>query len=1140
MERFFNAEMAQNTPWITCSFSLDMTLVKILSVYLLIVIAALFFQQCESSTEEQRQTMFTLLLPEQTGIDFINRVIEDEANNHLINDMIVAGAGVAIGDINNDSLPDIFFAGNQVGDRLYLNQGQMQFRDITEAAGIYSDNRWSTGVTMADINKDGFIDIYVCRSVQENPQLSQNLLYINNGDLTFTEKAAAYGLSDRGFSVQATFFDADQDGLLDMYLVNQPPSLGKRSGKAPKYLNAQSMIYSDRFYWNNGSEKFEDVTLEAGLLNLAYGLSASVGDFNEDGWPDIYVANDFDRPDHLYFNQGDGTFKNVANQAVKHMSSFSMGSDVADYNNDGLLDIMVVDMMAEDHKSIKTNMGGMSVERFWKVVNSGWHYQYMFNTLQRNNGNGTFSELAQIGGVSSSDWSWGPLWADFDNDGWKDLVVTNGIKRNQRHSDLDQLITTRLDSLEYVAQQQGKELREIIDIMEFVQMAPAIEVPNYIFRNKGNLTFEKMTEEWGLQDSGFSFGSAYGDLDLDGDLDLVINNMDAPASVYRNNTTETTKGNFIRFKLLEEYGNPVIGASVKLYRSGKFWQLGVLSNARGYMSKSEDWIHFGLGEEVFIDSLMVIWPGGSYQTLKKVAANQILIVIKEESLVNLPPEIPKIPKLFTEVTEQLGLRHKHKENNYNDYKKELLLPHKMSNFGPGLATGDVNNDGLDDFFVGGAAGYPPTLYTQNIDGLFLSSQIDFWSGQNQYEDLAAVFLDFDNDGDLDLYVVSGGNEFDQQAQELQDRLYINQGRGTYSLGEGYLPELLTSGSCVKPFDYDGDGDLDLFVGGRLIPGKYPLPASSHLLENRHGTFHDITAQSAPGLLQLGLVTAAEWTDFNGDGAEDLVVVGEWMPVTLFQNIDGQFTNITAQTTLENSSGWYYQVVAEDFDNDGDQDLIVGNLGLNYKYKASDQAPFEIYYDDFDENGYSDIVLSYYEHGETYPVRGRSCSSQQVPIISEQFPTFEAFGAANLRDIYGEGLDQAVHYQAVTFASAYLENRGNGHFVSRPLHNEAQISNINNILTGDFDEDGHLDLLISGNLYASEIETPRNDAGMGLFLKGDGNGYFTPISLKESGFFAPHDSKDMKILKWGSEGKPVVLVANNQYYLQAIAIQPNAF
>ena len=644
--------------------------------FLIVVISMGIFMApgCDSQSNLQpANTLFTMLSPDQTGIDFKNMVIEDEKNNHLVNDMIIAGAGVAIGDINNDSLPDIFFAGNQVSDRLYLNKGDMQFEDITESSGISVESKWSTGITMADVNNDGYLDIYVCRSVQENPQLSQNLLYINNGDLTFSENAANYGLSDRGFSVQATFFDADRDGLLDMYLVNQPPSLGKRSGSAPRYLNRETMIYTDRLYWNNNG-KYEDVTREAGLINMAYGLSASVGDFNQDGWPDLYVTNDFDRPDHMYMNQGDGTFSNRIDQAVKHISNFSMGSDAADYNNDGLLDLMVVDMVAEDHKSIKTNMGSMSVESFWEVVNNGWHYQYMFNTLQRNNGNGTFSELAHIAGVSNSDWSWGPLWADLDNDGWKDLMITNGITRNQRHSDLNRLISKKLDSLQFIAEQRGKELNDLIDIMEFVEMAPAIKVANHVYRNNGDLTFEKKNLEWGFENPSFSFGSAYADLDMDGDLDLVINNTDEHAHIYKNNTRERSGGNFIRFKLLNEHGSPVVGAKVQLYREGRLWQFNELGNARGYMSRSEDWLHFGLGSANNVDSVVIVWPGGKFQVLSNLSVNESMIISKEEQMLKEQPKKDKNPKLFTEVTERLGIRHMHKENSYNDYKKELLLP----------------------------------------------------------------------------------------------------------------------------------------------------------------------------------------------------------------------------------------------------------------------------------------------------------------------------------------------------------------------------------------------------------------------------------------------------------------------------------
>ncbi|MDH3709868.1 MAG: VCBS repeat-containing protein [Cyclobacteriaceae bacterium] len=1105
-----------------------------------LMLLAVIGQSCKEPTPIiSPETLFSLLSPAQTGIEFQNMVIEDEEHNHLTNDMFVAGAGVGIADINNDSLPDIFFAGNQVSDRLYLNQGNLQFQDITEQAGILSDERWSTGVTMVDINNDGFMDIYVCRSVQENPQLSENLLYINNGDLTFTEQAASFGISDRGFSVQATFFDADRDGFLDMYLVNQPPSLGKRTGEVPNRLNTKTVVYSDRFYWNKGNGKFQDVTLEAGLLNLAYGLSASIGDFNDDGWMDLYVANDFDRPDHLYINQANGTFDDQLNQGVKHISNFSMGSDVADYNNDGLLDLIVVDMVAEDHKRIKTNMGGMNPKDFWRIVNNGWHYQYMFNTLQRNNGNGTFSELAQLGGVSNSDWSWGPLWADFDNDGWKDLVVTNGIKRNQRYSDLEQIITDRLDSLEVVAENTGKELQEVINVMDFVELAPSDLIPNYAFKNNGDLTFSNMSEDWGLQTPTFSFGSAYADLDLDGDLDLVVNNMDDYAFVYRNNTSDQQPNNYLRFKLVDSVGSPVVGARVKLLREKQIWQLGELGNARGYMSKSEDWLHFGLGPNPQADSVAILWPDGQYQALTGVKANQSLVIIKGQQAEKIPEKKQSAPKLFAEVTNQLNLRYRHKENNYNDYTKEILLPHKMSNFGPGLATGDVTGDGLDDFYIGGAAGLPGSLFIQQRDGSFSRKQLEFWEEQKDFEDIAALFFDSDSDGDSDLYVVSGGNEFDKDAPQLQDRLYLNDGFGRFSKAKDKLPEMLTSGSCVVPYDYDLDGDLDLFVGGRLVPGHYPLPAASYLLRNEGGSFTDVTAKMAPELQNAGLVTAAVWTDYNSDGAIDIVLVGEWMPVTIFQNQGETFKNVTPSTALAQSNGWYYSIVSKDFDNDGDEDLVVGNLGLNYKYKASEEEPFEVYYNDFDDNGSYDIVLSYYEHGETYPVRGRSCSSQQVPMLSEKYPTFEEFGEASLTDIYGEYLDNAVHYQAQTFSSCYLENQGNGQFKIRSLPIEAQVSSINNILVADFDHDGHIDLLLSGNLYASEIETPRNDAGMGLFLKGDSKGNFKAVPLTESGFFAPHDAKDMKLITVGSQGTPVVLVANNQYFLQAIAIQSKA-
>ena len=1096
------------------------------------ILLAFMLHACEQPAEkpEEPGKLFSLLGPKETGIDFQNIVVEDEKHNHLTNDMIIAGAGVAIGDINNDSLPDLYFSGNQVPDRLYLNRGDLKFEDISATSGIDVDHTWSAGVTMADVNNDGHLDIYVCKSVQEAPQLSKNLLFINNGDLTFSEKAAEYGLSDRGFSVQAAFFDADKDGFLDLYLVNQPPSLGKRSGGVTNRLNARTMKYTDKLYWNNGQGKFKDVTLEAGVLNLAYGLSATVGDYNNDGWSDIYVANDFDRPDHLYFNQGDGTFKNVINQAVKHISNFSMGSDAADYDNDGLLDIMVVDMIAEDHKRIKTNMGGMDPKAFWKTVNNGWHYQYMFNTLQRNNGNSTFSEVAHLGGVSNTDWSWGPLFADFDNDGWKDLFVTNGIKRNQRFTDLENRVTAKLDSLELVAEAQGKKLDEVIDVMDFVEMAPADKVANYLFKNNGDLTFSKKSNEWGALEQSFSFGAAYADLDLDGDIDLVVNNMDDYASIYRNNSSEEV--NHLRILVVTVAGSPAYGAKVKVYNEQGLWQYQELTNVRGYMSKSEDVLHFGLGTTTKVEKMEVTWPDGKTVIKTNIKSNQLLKI--GPSKANEIDQIPKPKqKLFVDVTQSLHLDYRHQENNYNDYKKEVLLPHKMSSFGPGLAVGDVNGDGLEDFYIGGAKDHPGALFLQKVDFRFEKSTQGIWENEKVYEDLGATLFDVDGDKDLDLYVVSGGNEFEENAPELQDRLYINNGGGDFKLSSTGLPPMLSSGSCVVPGDFDQDGDLDLFVGGRLVPGKYPLPSKSYILKNDHGKFTDVTDEVAPMLQQAGLVTSAVWTDFNGDRSLDLVLVGEWMPITFLENRKAKFINVTESQGLADRVGWFYSVISEDFDQDGDQDFVVGNLGLNYKYKASEEEPFEVYYHDFDNNGQSDIVLSYYEQGESFPVRGRSCSAQQVPELKEKFPTFESFGDANLRDVYGSDLEQAINYRATSFASGYVENLGEKGFLFRPLPNQAQLSSINNIMAKDFNQDGHLDILISGNLYASEIETPRNDAGMGLYLEGDGHGNFVPVPLSESGFFAPHDAKDMKLIAVGKDKKPVLLVANNDYQMQAI-------
>jgi hypothetical protein len=1091
----------------------------------------------ENSLPDSTETnpLFTLISPEFSGVDFKNLIVETAEQNHLVNDMLIAGAGVAVGDINNDGFPDLYFTGNQVQDRLFLNKGGLKFEDITVEAKILQESIWSTGVTMADVNNDGYLDIYVSKYVHGNLQLSENFLYINNGDLTFTESARQFGLADSGFSIQANFIDVNMDGHLDAFVVNQPTSDGKRQGQNTVIPRNERGLYTDKLYMNNGNNQFVERSDQAGLTSLAFGLSATAGDLNNDNYPDLYVSNDYEIPDFLYFNQKDGSFKNKANSNLKHMSSFSMGSDIADFDNDGFLDIVVVDMVAEDHVRAKTNMGGMSPKVFWNIVNRGYHYQYMYNTLQRNNGDGSFSEIAQLAGVSSTDWSWSALFSDFDNDGNKDLFITNGVKRAMRNSDLNNTFFGMMDSLRYVAAKEGKTLDEVMDIMDFVNMAPVEKLQNYVYKNNGDFTFTKKSDDWGLSEETLSYGAAYADLDLDGDVDLIINNADEFAYIYRNNAREQNIGNYLNVKVLNEHGAPFYGAKVKIYQEDKFWQLVELTNVRGYKSKSEDIVHFGIGGEKSIDKLEVIYPTGKVQEFLNVSANQQITVSVENASKKVIEEATDARQFYS-VTNKMKINHLHQENEYDDYGKEILLPHKMSNFGPCISVGDVNQDGLEDFFVGGSSGFAGTFYLQQTDETFIEYPQPQFENDKVHEDMHSELFDYDGDGDLDLYVVSGGNEFEPESKWLIDRLYVNDGKASFTRSQNIIPENLVSGSVIKSADYDNDGDLDLFVGGRLIPGKYPFPASSFMLENREGKYHDVTQELAPFMEQFGLVTNATWTDLDGDDLLDLVVVGEWMPITILMNTKDGFNNITDSNGLTKSAGWYYSIISADFDSDGDMDLIAGNLGLNYKYKASLDHPFEVYSDDLDANGVNDIVLGYYEHGEIFPVRGKSCSSQQIPSLGEKIETFNEFANANIFDLYGASLENAIHYEAYNFATVYVENIGNNEFKIKPLVNDAQFSSVNSIISKDFNGDGILDIVISGNLYPAEIETPRNDAGMGLYLTGDGKGNFSPLHISESGFLAPNDAKDMKLINIGSNGKQTILVGNNQSYLQAIGFE----
>lgn len=1087
-----------------------------------------FLSSCSSDPKEEDENSknFSQLSSEETGIDFQNNLKENDSLNYFSYSYLYMGGGVAAGDINNDGLIDLFFTGNMEPNRLYLNEGNLKFKDITQQAGVAGDKRWFTGVTMVDINADGFLDIYVSASGKFEPR--ENLLYINNTDGTFTEKAAEYGIADAGHSVQATFFDYDMDGDLDLYVANYPPTKfnAPNSFYLFKMQNVKD-IETDNLYRNDG-EKFTKVTNEAGVRSFGLTLSATVGDLNEDGWPDIYISNDFSTPDYMYLNNQDGTFTNVVNDATQQTSFYGMGVDIADYNNDGLLDILQMDMAAKDNRRAKANMASMNPDLFWSTVNSGFHYQYMYNSLQTNAGNlhgntPHFSNTANLAGVQATDWSWAALFADLDNDGWKDIYVSNGTRREVNNKDF-------FNELEKRPAQSDSLLEKSLEI-------PSEKVDNFVYRNKGDMTFERSNDQWGINYEGFSNGAVYVDLDNDGDLEIITNNIDDKASIFQNNNTGKNNYLSISFKGPEKnkFG---IGARVYL-KSEDQSQMQELNLTRGFQSSVAPKLHFGTGTKVQIDELKVVWPDRKVQILKNVSANQNLVVNYKDSegASSSSPENPSDKIFLTVVSDSLNLEYKHTENTYNDFDKEILLPHKTSMFGPGMAVGDLNGDGLEDLFVGAASQYRPGIYFQVQNGSFEKQEFDDIYNDNKYEDLGALIFDADSDGDNDLYVVSGGNEFNKDSEMLQDRLYINE-NGNFKKSVSALPKMITSGSRVYANDYDNDGDLDLFVGGRLVPGNYPAPADSYILENQskkgNPKFVDVTEKIAPGFKNLGLVTSASWTDFDKDGWTDLVIAGEWMPIKVFKNNNGDFIDISKQLGLDDTTGWWFSLKEGDFDNDGDMDFIAGNLGLNYKYHASEEASFDVYYYDFDGNKEKDIVLSYFNDGEKFPVRGRECSSQQMPGIKKKFEDYNSFANANLEDIYTtDYLENALHYQVKSFASIYIENTEEG-FKIHQLPVEAQISSINQIIVEDFDEDGNLDALIAGNLYASEVETPRADAGIGLLLKGNGEGKFEAVNARESGFFVPGDVKDMARLK--TPNAEYIIVAKNNDHLQLIKIE----
>lgn len=1098
---------------------MEVLLCGLLSIVLLI-------QACGTTGKEVPETLLELVSSDDTGIRFRNEVAEDLDNNVFTYTNFYNGGGVAVGDIDNDGLVDIYLSANSHTGKLYLNKGDFKFQDITEGSGLDTISGWKTGVTMVDINQDGLLDIYICRSGSTRPRLRSNLLFVNNGDQTFTEKGKEYGLDDWSTSLQATFFDYDLDGDLDMYLLNHAIEPIREIFK--NFHDSDINRYTGDKIYHNENGHFTEVKEFIGIKRskLGDGLGVAIVDFNNDLYPDIYVGNDFAGRDYLYFNNGDGTFTESALQSMGHISYASMGNDAADIDNDGWQDLFVLDMRSSTNYGRKTNMASMNPEAFNLLISLDGHRQYMRNTLQLNNGNETFSDIAPMAGVPSTDWSWSPLFVDLDNDGFKDLFVSNGMRKN----------TNNKDYISYKEKRITEESRKSDPdyetmIWDILNNIPSEKVVNLVYKNIDGLSFEKRNEQWGVNLPSFSNGAAYADFDNDGDMDLIINNIDQEAHIYRNNATQLNENHFINVKL---HGAPSnlngIGAKVMI-KTGDEKQHLEQQVSRGYQSSVDFTLHFGLGQSEIIDVLTVTWPDGKVSEITKVAVDQRITVDYSEAI-DQPLRESTDPLLFSDVTLAYNLEHQHVENYYDDFGREVLLPHKMSTFGPALAVGDINNDGLEDFFIGGAAGFDGAVYVQKTDKTFSKLVQKGISSDKAQEDTDALFFDADLDGDLDLYVVSGGNELPTGDAYYQDRLYFNNGRGYFTKAPEALPEISASGGVVRAHDFDEDGDLDLFIGGRLVPGQYPRPGRSYLLENEGGKFKDATEVWSEGLQYTGMVTDAIWSDYDGDDIKDLIVLGEWMPITIFKNSNGRLKKLAGDSTLSNSNGWWFSIAEADINNDGRNDYIVGNLGQNYKYKANPGAPFRLYSKDFDNNGKLDIVLGYYENDTLYPLRGKECSTQQLPGLKDLFKDYNSFGLATIEDVYGLSLlNDSELLEVKTFASSILLNNGNG-FELKALPKFAQISAVFGIIYDDYDQDGLMDIVIAGNLYGSEVETPRNDAGQGLFLKGNGKGGFTVVRGYDSGLFIPGDVKKLKAIRLGtgSTAKKGIIAGVNSGWL----------
>lgn len=1073
------------------------------------IIAIFLLSGC---TDDKESTLFKFVDPDDSGLSFVNQITPTETLNILTQEYIYNGGGVAVGDFNNDGLSDLFFTGNMVPNKLYVNKGNLKFEDISDEAGVGGFHKWKSGVAVADVNSDGLLDIYVCATISEDSLLRANMLFVNqglseDGHPTFVDQAAQYGLTVNANSSNAAFFDYDNDGDLDLYVLTNSRQYGIPTTYRTK-VNDGSSTNTDKLFRNNGDGTFTDVSNESGILCEGYGLGLAFIDVNKDGATDVYVGNDYITNDLLYINDGKGKFSNQIDNYIKHQSKFSMGNDVADINNDGHLDIITVDMLPETNLRRKTVISGAGYITYINNQRYGFAPQFIRNMLQVNNGNGTFSEIGQLAGIYQTEWSWSPLFADIDNDGYKDLLVTNGFPMD---------ITDR-DFVSFRQKVHGLASNE-----NLLQQIPSVKIPNYVFKNNGDLTFKDVSQAWGMTQPSFSNGAAYADLDNDGDLDYVVNNINEPVALYENRLYSPDKKpldhHYLRVKLKGAAGNPSgFGAKLTIRYGENKLQFHEHHIYRGYISTVEDVVHFGLGAETVVDTVSIEWPGGKYQLLTDVKADQLLLLdVRSASNRMDAPRNARTPLMSEVPGREIGLNYRHQEDDKIDFNVQRTLPHKFSQAGPAIAVGDINGDGREDVALGGSAGKALDVFTQRADGKFtLKSSIE-----KEEEDAGILLFDYDNDGDLDLYAVSGGYEFEPLSTKYQDRLYENNGKGNFNLTSGRLPEEMWSGSCVRAADFDGDGDLDLFVGGKTGPGRYPFPERSFLLRNDQGKFTDVTSQMSADLVHPGIVNDAIWTDTDNDGKQDLVLVGEFMPVTLFKNTGSAFVKVS-DSGLDSFKGWFNAINGADFDRDGDIDYIVGNLGLNNFYNSSPTQPVSVYAKDFDGNGSVEAILSCFTKAEDgtmkeYPVHFWDELNSQSPKFRKQFASFKEFGQTSTTNFFTPtDLQGALILQATHMATSFIENLGNNKFRISALPMRAQFAPVNGLLIDDFNGDENLDMIMTGNNYGNEPTFGPYDAFTGLVLTGDGKNNFQVQANAESGLFVDGDAKGLARLNYGSK------------------------